>query len=103
MEQEKIKLILQLRLWNNLYKELGRRGNGKTESGAFLLSNKESCEISDCLYYDDIEPGCLDKGYVHLTSFGFKKVWEYCIENDLTVRADVHTHPPQLRPVHPFP
>jgi hypothetical protein len=93
MERGKIKLILERDLWNSLYQELCRRGHGKTESGAFLLSRQESCEIIDILYYDDLEPGCLDKGYVHLTSKAFKKVWDYCSEKNLKVRADIHTHP----------
>lgn len=93
MAQGKIKLTIKKDFWDNLYKELGKRGNGETESGAFLLSRIGSCEIINCLYYDDIEPGCLDKGYVHLTSRGFKKVWDFCREKELTVTADIHTHP----------
>jgi proteasome lid subunit RPN8/RPN11 len=93
MAREKIKLTIKKDFWDNLYNELGRRGNGETESGAFLLSRKGACEIIDCLYYDDIEPGSLDKGYVHLTSLGFRKVWDYCREKDLMVNADIHTHP----------
>jgi hypothetical protein len=42
-----------------MYKELGRRGNGETESGAFLLGKAVHPAVETVLYYDDLEPGCL--------------------------------------------
>lgn len=93
MELKKTKIFCKRPFWDTLYSELGRRGNNKTESGAFLLGSENSAEITACLYYDDLEPGCLDAGYVHITSKAFIQLWDYCHEHQLHVKADIHTHP----------
>ncbi|MBS1682166.1 MAG: hypothetical protein JST48_10665 [Bacteroidetes bacterium] len=93
MEPMQAKIILKKSLWEALYAELGKRGKGETESGAFLLSAENSMEIVEFVCYDDLEPGCLDSGGIHLTAKGFIKLWDYCFENKLEVRADIHTHP----------
>ncbi|MEP2670493.1 MAG: hypothetical protein ABJH04_15935 [Cyclobacteriaceae bacterium] len=88
-----VKIRITKELWGKLYSELRDRGNGETESGAFLLGNESSNEIIDVLYYDDLEPGCLDSGAIHLTNRTFIRLTNYCHENSLSVKADIHTHP----------
>jgi hypothetical protein len=89
----KDKLVMTEAFWDELYIQLRLRGNGETESGAFLLSKEGSNEIVAALYYDELEPGSLDTGGVHLTQRAFIRLSDYCVDNGLVVRADVHTHP----------
>jgi proteasome lid subunit RPN8/RPN11 len=76
-------------------RQLRRRGNGKRESGAFLLGRRDEDggTISAFVFYDDIDPDALSKGYVHLAGSALNKVWDCCAETGLEVLADVHTHP----------
>jgi hypothetical protein len=90
------KLRISRKLWEKLYSELGSRGKGETESGAFLLGSERSNEITDVLYYDDLEPGCLDTGGIHLTNRAFIRLSDYCYEKALSVKADIHTHPGRI-------
>jgi len=81
--------------WWGLVRQLRRRGDGRRESGAFLLGRRDQqggaiCEFA---FYDDIDPGALSLGYVHLAGAALNKVWERCAETGLEVLADVHTHP----------
>ena len=91
--ESRVSLIIKESFWNQVYIELGKRGQGETESGAFLLAKEDSNEIVDVLYYDDLEPGCLDSGAIHLTNKAFIRLADYCVEKRLTVVADIHTHP----------
>ena len=88
-------LIIAATLWQEVLAELGRRGgDGKRESGAFLLAHrgqKVNC-VTRVAYYDDLDPDCL-KGYIHFQAVGYSKLWDLCEEDGLRVIADVHTHP----------
>lgn len=90
------KLIIEMSFWDELYEQLGRRGNDETESGAFLLGKEGTPDITDVLYYDDLEPGCLDSGGVHITNRAFIRLSDYCLDKALVVKADIHTHPGRL-------
>lgn len=82
-------------IWWRLIGELRRRGQGRRESGAFLLGvrrGQRAC-VHDFLCYDDLDSNALDQGYVTLHSRGLKALWAQCRARRLDVVADVHTHP----------
>ncbi|MFY0689054.1 MAG: hypothetical protein JXQ90_17925 [Cyclobacteriaceae bacterium] len=79
--------------WLSLMGELKQRGNLKRESGAFLLGKKGSNRIVKALYYNDLDPECLNSGIVEFSYLGQMNLSDYCIENNMKVLADVHTHP----------
>ena len=89
------KLTCPKRLWDRGMVELRRRGEGLHESGAFLLGLREGdrCTVHRFIYYDDLDPHCLDSGIVVLDGYAFGKLWAICREVALSVVADVHTHP----------
>src|SRR5258708_5759082 len=83
------------RLWNDLVAELGRRGGGFREAGAFLLARANGhrpTTVKRAVYFDDVDPNCLTGG-ISMRSAGFDALWRICIAEDLRVIADVHTHP----------
>jgi proteasome lid subunit RPN8/RPN11 len=82
-------------VWLRLMFGLRTRGRFVRESGAFLLGIEEDGRrrITDFALYDDIDPHALDTGIVHLDGRHFGKLWDHCRARDLTVVADVHTHP----------
>ena len=53
-------------LWYAGLRELKSRGGGRRESGAFLLGKNYDGIRRVCrfVYYDDLDPHCLDQGYV---------------------------------------
>jgi hypothetical protein len=82
--------------WRNLLGKLRERGFGTRESGAFLLGYHDKAgrrRITDFVLYDDIDPHALDTGIVHLDGRHFGKLWDICAARNVTVVADVHTHP----------
>lgn len=82
--------------WNSLVKELEHRGGGKCEAGAFLLGQIDRDGrryASTAVYYDDLEPAALSRGYVVMTPLGYAKLWDICERTGKKVVADVHTHP----------
>lgn len=81
--------------WFTLTKELHRRGRNKRESGAFLLGREGSTRIVRAVYYDDLDPHCLERGYIHFNGAGYIPLWKICQKEQLRVIADVHTHPTQ--------
>lgn len=89
------KISMPSAIWIDLVVELERRGNGVRESGAFLLGNIASGrrEVVAFIPYDDLEPGCLDTGYINFTSAGYRKLWRRLKECGLQVVGDIHTHP----------
>ena len=72
---------------------------GLAESGAFLLGaaiwvkGVERRRVSRFVYYDDLDPRCLDRGIIIFDGSGYGPLWQLCRETDLSVVADVHTHP----------
>lgn len=83
-------------LWRRLLEELRLRGlNGKRESGAFLLGYREAnaIRIETFVPYDDIDPGSLTTGIVRLDGRFFGRLWDICEVKNLSVVADIHTHP----------
>ncbi|MGH7618154.1 MAG: hypothetical protein ACREPM_13070 [Gemmatimonadaceae bacterium] len=45
------------------------------------------------VYYDDLDPNCLESGIVVFDGGGYTPLWALCRETGLQVVADVHTHP----------
>lgn len=82
-------------LWMRLVSDLRSRGCDRRESGAFLLSGKDSSgrSISRYICYDDLDPHALEYGLVEFHRAGFSKLWDICKADNLQVLADVHTHP----------
>lgn len=81
--------------WSTLVSNLAQRSAGVRESGAFLLGREIAGkrEVVKFALYDDLEPGCLDSGYVSFSSAGYRELWKLLKETGLDVVADVHTHP----------
>ncbi|WP_420443041.1 hypothetical protein [Candidatus Poriferisodalis sp.] len=81
------------RQWRSLMDELGRRGQGTREAGAFLLASlPNSRRVAHVEYFDDLDPMCL-RGNIEIEGHAFSKLWDICEAKKLTVIADVHTHP----------
>jgi proteasome lid subunit RPN8/RPN11 len=78
--------------WRRLLAELQRRGQGRRESGAFLLARHDSDRVKRVAYYDDLDADCLTGG-ISFASSGFTELWRICENENLRVVADVHTHP----------
>ena len=89
------RLSCSTRLWRTGLAELNRRGGGRRESGAFLLGRRHGLlrRIEQFVYYDDLDPHSLDSGIVTLDGDCFGTLWSLCRTSDLSVVADVHTHP----------
>lgn len=80
-------------LWARLFRDLRRRGRGRRESGAFLLSHQGSRKITRYVCYDDLDPTALDTGIIVFHGAGFVPLWDLCSREKMKVVADIHTHP----------
>jgi proteasome lid subunit RPN8/RPN11 len=83
------------RLWRRIIAELERRGENRHEAGAFLLGVSDGArkEVREAVYYDQLDPRAYDSGVCVLHGDAFALLWSLCREKNLTVVADVHTHP----------
>jgi proteasome lid subunit RPN8/RPN11 len=86
-------LSIPRRLWRQLIADLRARGEGRRESGAFLLAPPGSDRIAAHICYDDLDPSALDTGIIVFHGAGYARLWQICEERQLRVVADVHTHP----------
>lgn len=88
------RLSCSTKLWRAGLAELARRGHGRRESGAFLLGRQRGARraVERFVYYDDLDPQCLDTGIVVFDGAGYGPLWALCRETGLRVVADVHTH-----------
>jgi hypothetical protein len=88
------RLIISADLWEELIGELGRRGDGRRESGAFLLGPRDGDArvVTEIVYLDDLDPNCLTGGITFDGRF-YGRLWDICHARQLHVRADIHTHP----------
>ena len=89
------KLRIRAALWGQLLGGLRQRGGGTRESGAFLLGTSEEARrtMTGFVLYDDLDPNCLNEGYVRFDGSHYGRLWELCSRDSVTVVADVHTHP----------
>lgn len=88
-------LSMDSMLWDVLLEQLRERGGGVRESGAFLLGAGDSAQriARRIVLYDDLDPACLNEGYVRFDGVHYGRLWEICASECLSVVADVHTHP----------
>lgn len=88
-------LSMDAALWGELLEKLRERGGGVRESGAFILGVGDGARRAARLIvlYDDLDPNCLNEGYVHFDGCHYGRLWEICAQESLSVVADVHTHP----------
>jgi hypothetical protein len=82
------------RRWRQIIRELECRGRRQHESGAFLLGRDTNGtrEVTDAIYYDDLDVHAYSSGVCVLHGDAFAKLWTECRKRKLTVVADVHTH-----------
>ena len=92
-----VKLRFRRRQWRGMVAELGRRGGGRSEAGAFLLGdrNGDATRVRQVVYLDDLDPHCL-QGSIRFDGRAYSQLWDLCERDRLTVLADVHTHPGSL-------
>lgn len=90
--REKARFKMPRRRWRHLLAELRRRGEGRRESGAFLLADRDGDRVVRVAYYDDLDAHCLTGG-ISFASSGFTELWRICGAENVRVVADVHTHP----------
>ena len=79
--------------WRRLVRDLRRRGEGRRESGAFLLAPPGRCRVAAHVCYDDLDPTALDQGIIVFQGAGYVPLWDLCERRQLRVVADIHTHP----------
>ena len=81
-------------IWEEIHRELKKRGQGHRESGGFLLGYIESnCRhVKAFLPYDEIDPASL-RGHIVFDGSKMDLVWRECKRLKMRVIADVHTHP----------
>ncbi|QQE77287.1 Mov34/MPN/PAD-1 family protein [Alicyclobacillus sp. SO9] len=82
--------------WRDLIADLNARSAGERESGAFLLGRIRDNGrriIQDSVLYDDLDATALESGGIYLRSSAYPRLWAICRERNMSVVADVHTHP----------
>ena len=87
------KMEISRLLWFRLLTELRHRGQGRRESGAFLLGTAGSPRVTDFVCYDDLDADCLNHGYIDFDGSGYVPLTQICQTKSLRVMGDVHTHP----------
>jgi proteasome lid subunit RPN8/RPN11 len=88
-------ITVPILLWRRLLRELRRCGDGRRESGAFLLRARGAADdrIARFICYDDLDPASCQSGAIAFHAKGYAALWAYCREKAVEVVADVHTHP----------
>ena len=88
-------ISLPFLLWVRLLRELRRRGDGRRESGAFLLGQRGGTggRITAFVCYDDLDPDAYQSGAIAFHADGYASLWEHCRKKGLQIIGDVHTHP----------
>ena len=80
-------------VWKALMVELKRLGEGRRETGAFLLSRVGSRTVTECICYNELDPSAFDTGIIVFHGSGLVQLWNHCAAEGLEVVADIHTHP----------
>lgn len=80
--------------WKEMVTELGRRGCGVRESGAFLLADRhrDRRTVTRVVYLDELDPDCLTGG-IEFDGRAYTRLWDICDAEQRVVIGDVHTHP----------
>jgi hypothetical protein len=89
------RVTVTLWLWRRLILELRHRGQGRNESGAFLLAPQDSdaSRATSFVCYDDLDPDAYEGCAIAFHAVGHAALWDLCGKRGLRVLADVHTHP----------
>lgn len=92
--QPEILVRVGRRQWRRLIRELGRRGRGLSEAGAFLLANRGGDErtVTRVVYYDELDPNCL-QGAIRFSGLAYSPLSDICDAEGRLVIADIHSHP----------
>lgn len=87
-------IAISLWSWAHLVVGLRVRGEGRRESGAFLLGkwNGTSGKIVRVVFYDDLDPNAYQHGIITFHGEGLAALWAICRGGNLEVIADCHTH-----------
>jgi proteasome lid subunit RPN8/RPN11 len=77
-----------------MVRELGRRGDGRSESGGFLMSRRQGARrrVVRVVYLDDLDPDCLRGEHINFDGRAYSRLWDICDAEELVVVGDVHTH-----------
>jgi len=88
-------------LWTRCLDGLRQR-SGEHEAGALLLGTDDPQRriVNTLVYYDELDANAYSTGVCVLYADSFERLWRMCRERDLTVLADVHTHPLGARQSH---
>jgi hypothetical protein len=92
------RLVFDGALFRGMFRELARRGGGRRESGAFLLTDRDHPAgrlpqpVTAIAYYDDLDPDCLT-GAITFGADGYTALAARCRRDRLRVVGDIHTHP----------
>lgn len=89
------RIYCKSRRWQWIVGELEKRGRQCHEAGVFLLGVERHGrrEVTKAIFYDELDPVAYSTGVCILHGEAFAKLWAICREHQLTVVADVHTHP----------
>ncbi|MCZ7600608.1 MAG: hypothetical protein M5U09_26745 [Gammaproteobacteria bacterium] len=79
-------------LWRDGLAELARRGEGRHESGAFLLGRQDGQRrrVVRFVYFDELDPLCWTPASSSSTARASARSGRFCREAELQVVADVH-------------
>jgi proteasome lid subunit RPN8/RPN11 len=82
-------------LWASVIFALRRRGQGRAESGAFLLGSQKwnIGKVTQYVCFDQLDPNAYQNGGIALHAEGLAALWERCHRKSVQVLVDVHTHP----------
>jgi len=80
--------------WDRMTRELGLRGDGRRESGGFLMARRDGDRrrVVRVLYLDDLDPNCLQGKHIHFDGRAYSRLWDICDAENLVVVGDAHTH-----------
>jgi hypothetical protein len=94
------RLEIEPKLFTALVVGLAERGQGRRESGAFLLTDRGHPEdqlpqpVTEIAFYDDLDSDCLTGG-IDFHAVGYTALQNLCRRDRLQVAGDIHTHPAQ--------
>lgn len=78
-------------LWLKLIVGLRNRGEGKRESGGFLLGKPGKKRVVKVVFYDQFDDSVSDSGIIQFK--GGATFFEFLANQKLEVLADIHSHP----------
>jgi len=94
-DQPPLSIQISIWLWRRLIRDLGQLGQGRRESGAFLLGQTTGAvaTVTSYITYDRLDPNAMQGGAIAFHANGYAALWKHCREQKLELIADCHTHP----------